>query len=88
MRTTDDETVDDEEGDEPSQLPPISMNEDERRRYVEAALVANGYRFAADGRSAIVDAVVEQFARIEAIAATFVDEPLPIDAEPAVVFRP
>ena len=60
------------------------MNESERRRYVEAALVANGYDFA----PARVDAIVEQFARIEAIAATFVDDPLPMSAEPAVVFRP
>lgn len=59
------------------------MTDDERQRYVEAALVANGYRFEPDR----VDAIVEQFARIEAIAATFVDEPLSIGAEPAVVFR-
>ncbi len=60
------------------------MNEEQRRRYVEAALVANGYDF----EPARIDAIAEQFARIEAIAATFVDEPLPIGAEPAVVFRP
>lgn len=64
------------------------MTDEERRGYVEAALVANAYPD--DFRSAAgrVAAIVEQFARIEAIAATFVDEPLPIDAEPAVVFRP
>ena len=59
------------------------MTDDERRRYVESALVANGYRF----EPARIAAIVEQFARIESIAMTFVDEPLPIDAEPAVVFR-
>ncbi len=59
------------------------MTELERRHYVESALVANGYRFEHER----IDAIVEQFARIEAIAATFVDQPLPVDAEPAVVFR-
>ncbi|CAN5283403.1 hypothetical protein BH09PSE6_BH09PSE6_14610 [soil metagenome] len=60
------------------------MTDGERRQYVEAALVANGYRF----DTARIDAVAEQFTRIEAIARVFVDDALPVESEPAVVFRP
>ena len=60
------------------------MTDAERSRYVEASLLVNGFAFTAD-RVAVID---REFARIAAIAATFVDEALPIDAEPAVVFRP
>ncbi|CAN5204943.1 hypothetical protein BH10PSE17_BH10PSE17_08500 [soil metagenome] len=60
------------------------MTDAERRHYVEAALVANGYRF----DTARIDAIAEQFARIETIAGVFVDDALPVESEPAVVFRP
>ena len=52
--------------------------------YVRAALVLQGYRF--DERQ--VAEIVEQFARLEAIAQTLMQWPLPFASEPAPVFRP
>jgi hypothetical protein len=60
------------------------MTDEQRARYVAAALMANGYTLDAAHEAVIV----EQFSRIEAIARSFVDDVLPVDAEPAVVFRP
>jgi len=52
--------------------------------YVRSALAVQGYTLDA----AQAAAVTLQFARIAAIAAAFLDQPLPPDAEPLPVFRP
>ena len=60
------------------------MTEQERSAYVRAALILHGYAFD-DAHSA---EIVRQFERIEVIAAAMLSTALPIDAEPAAVFRP
>jgi hypothetical protein len=52
--------------------------------YVRAALALQGYTFA----DAEVAEIVMQFSRLEAIARTVFDWPLPFASEPAPVFRP
>jgi hypothetical protein len=52
--------------------------------YVLAALALQGYSFEA----AEIAEVAAQFARLEAIARTVFDWPLPFASEPAPAFRP
>jgi Protein of unknown function (DUF4089) len=52
--------------------------------YVRAALLLQGYEFD-EGR---VAEIILQFSRIEAIAQTVLQWPLPFSAEAAPVFRP
>jgi len=52
--------------------------------YVRAALALQGYRL--DERQ--IAEIIEQFSRLEAIARTFMQWPLPFASEPAAVFRP
>jgi 1-carboxybiuret hydrolase subunit AtzG-like protein len=52
--------------------------------YVRAALALQGYRF----DDAEIAEIVVQFSRLEAIARTIFDWPLPFAAAPAPVFRP
>jgi hypothetical protein len=52
--------------------------------YVRAALVLQGYAF----DDAEIAEIVVQFSRLEAIARTVFDWPLPFASEPAPVFRP
>jgi hypothetical protein len=54
------------------------------KAYVDAALSLHGYSLSEQAQAA----VVENFARIAAIAATFVDHPLQPHDEMAPVFRP
>ncbi len=53
-------------------------------RYVRSALTLQGYSLG----EAATNEVVEQFSRIQEIAATFVDEALPAHLDAAAVFRP
>jgi hypothetical protein len=52
--------------------------------YVRAALTLQGYRF----DEAQIAEVVEQFSRLEVIAQSILQWPLPFASEPAPVFRP
>jgi hypothetical protein len=52
--------------------------------YVRAALVLQGYAF----DEAQIGEIVLQFSRLEAIAKTLFDFPLPFASEAAPVFRP
>jgi hypothetical protein len=52
--------------------------------YVRAALALQGYSF----DEAEIAEIVVQFARLEAIARTVFDWPLPFASEPAPAFRP
>jgi len=52
--------------------------------YVRAALALQGYTF----DDAEMAEIVLQFARLEAVARTVFEWPLPCAAEPAPVFRP
>jgi hypothetical protein len=52
--------------------------------YVRAALALQGYTF----EDAEIAEIAAQFARLEAIARTVLDWPLPFASEPAPVFRP
>ena len=52
--------------------------------YVEAALELQGYVLDA----AVTAAIARQFERIAAIASTMLDVDLPLDSEPAPLFRP
>jgi hypothetical protein len=52
--------------------------------YVRAALALQGYTF----DDAQIAEIVEQFARLEGIARTVFDWPLPFASEAAPVFRP
>jgi hypothetical protein len=52
--------------------------------YVRAALALQGYTF----DDPEIAEIVMQFARLEAIARTVFDWPLPFASEPAPVFRP
>jgi len=52
--------------------------------YVRAALALQGYTF----EDAEIAEIAAQFARLEAIARTVFDWPLPFASEPAPVFRP
>jgi hypothetical protein len=53
-------------------------------RYVRAALALQGYTF---GDAEIAE-IIMQFSRLEAIARTVFEWPLPFTSEPAPVFRP
>ena len=59
-------------------------NDNPLEAYVRAALALQGYRF--DERQ--IAEIVEQFSRLDAIARTVFDWPLPFASEPAPVFRP
>jgi hypothetical protein len=59
-------------------------NENPLESYVRAALKLHGYRF----NERQVAEIVEQFARLETIAQTVMQWPLPFASEPAPVFRP
>jgi hypothetical protein len=52
--------------------------------YVRAALALQGYDF----NAARTTDIVAQFERIEALAQVLLDVALPLEAEPAPVFRP
>ena len=52
--------------------------------YVREALALQGYTF----DDAEISEIVTQFSRLEAIARTVFDWPLPFASEPAPVFRP
>jgi hypothetical protein len=52
--------------------------------YVRVALALQGYTF----DDAEISEIVTQFSRLEAIARTVFDWPLPFASEPAPVFRP
>jgi hypothetical protein len=52
--------------------------------YVRAALALQGYTF----DDAQIAEIVEQFSRLEAIAQTVMQWPLPFASDPAPVFRP
>jgi len=52
--------------------------------YVRAALALQGYAF----DEVEIAEIVVQFSRLEAIARTIFDWPLPFASEPASVFRP
>ena len=52
--------------------------------YVRAMLALQGYRF----DEAQIAEIVVQFSRLEAIAQTVLQWPLPFASEPAPVFRP
>lgn len=52
--------------------------------YVDAACALQGFTLAADHRAR----VIEQFARIAAIAAPLLEVELPVDVEPASTFVP
>jgi hypothetical protein len=53
-------------------------------RYVRAALALQGYTF---GDAEIAE-IIMQFSRLEAVARTVFEWPLPFTSEPAPVFRP
>jgi len=52
--------------------------------YVRAALALQGYTF----EDAEIAEIAAQFSRLEGIARTVLDWPLPFASEPAPVFRP
>jgi len=59
-------------------------NDNPLEAYVRAALALQGYTF----EDAEIAEITAQFARLEAIARTVFDWPLPFASEPAPVFRP
>jgi hypothetical protein len=59
-------------------------NDNPLEAYVRAALVLQGYHF----DEAQIAEIVVQFSRLEAIAQTVLQWPLPFASEPAPVFRP
>lgn len=59
-------------------------NGDPLETYVRAALAIQGYRF----DELQIAEIVAQFSRIEAMARTVFECPLPFASEPAAVFRP
>ncbi|HEY9270811.1 MULTISPECIES: DUF4089 domain-containing protein [Achromobacter] len=60
------------------------MTQETIDQYVRSALALAGYAL----REQAVAEVTQQFARIQDIAAGFVDEPLAVELESAAVFRP
>lgn len=60
------------------------MTQETIDQYVRSALALAGYAL----REQAVTDVAQQFARIQDIAAGFVDEPLAVELESAAVFRP
>ncbi|WP_424624396.1 DUF4089 domain-containing protein [Achromobacter marplatensis] len=60
------------------------MTQETIDQYVRSALALSGYAL----RGATTAEVVQQFSRIHDIAASFVDEALPVELESASVFRP
>ena len=60
------------------------MNDEQRNIYVRAALALHGYQLS----EAHVDEIARQFARIAAVAEPMLDAELPVDSEPAPIFRP
>ncbi|AHV92174.1 DUF4089 domain-containing protein [Bordetella holmesii] len=59
------------------------MTQDTIDHYVRSALLLQGYRLS----EAATQEVSLQFARIQAIAASFAAELLPLETEPATVYR-
>ncbi|OZI71295.1 DUF4089 domain-containing protein [Bordetella genomosp. 12] len=59
------------------------MTQDTIDHYVRSALLLQGYALS----EAATREVSLQFERIQAIAAGFADEPLPLETEPAAVYR-
>jgi hypothetical protein len=59
-------------------------NDNPLEAYVRAALTLHGYRF----DEAQIAEIIVQFSRLEAIAQTIMQWPLPFAAEAAPVFRP
>lgn len=60
------------------------MTQEAIDQYVRSALALSGYAL----READTADVVQQFSRIHDIAATFIDEALPVELESASAFRP
>ena len=60
------------------------MTDEQRSDYVRAALALQGYDF----DNVRLAAVLGEFTRIHAIASAFVDCELPLELDPAPVFRP
>jgi Protein of unknown function (DUF4089) len=60
------------------------MNNSSTETYVRAALIVHGYEF----DEAQIAEIVLQFSRIEAIAQTVLEFPLPMASQAAPVFRP
>jgi len=60
------------------------MDNTQRDAYVDAALALHGYDFT----PGVVNDVKQQFARLAAIADTFVSLPLPVELESASLFIP
>ena len=64
------------------------MTDEQRNDYVRAALTLQGYRFNGLREESRVQAVMQQFARIAVIAEAILAVDLPVDSEPASIFRP
>ncbi|MDQ8033861.1 DUF4089 domain-containing protein [Bordetella genomosp. 1] len=60
------------------------MTQDTIDQYVRSALLLQGFRLS----EGATQEVIGQFARIDAIARSVADEVLPLELEPAPVFRP
>jgi hypothetical protein len=67
-----------------SLLGEVTMDDKQRDIYVDAALALHGYDFT----PGVVNDVKQQFARLAAIADTFVSLPLPVELESASLFIP
>jgi Protein of unknown function (DUF4089) len=61
-----------------------AASDDPLRAYVRAALTLQGYRF----EESQIAEIVEQFSRLEPMARTVFDCPIPFASGPAPVFRP
>jgi len=62
----------------------VTPNTDALESYVRVALTLQGYRF----DDAQIAEITLQFSRIEAMARTILQNPLPFAAQAAAVFRP
>jgi hypothetical protein len=60
------------------------MTDEQRAAYVRAALLLQGYEL----DEPRIAAVLREFTRIQAVAATIVDRELPFELDPAPLFRP
>jgi hypothetical protein len=79
--TQDERRICNDEGVTPAATP---ANNSPLEAYVRAALALQGYRF----EEAQIAEIVVQFSRLEAIAQTLLQQPLPFASEAAPVFRP
>ncbi len=61
-----------------------AASDDPLRAYVRAALTLQGYGF----EESQIAEIVAQFTRLEAMARTVFDYPIPFASGPAAVFRP